>query len=217
MEKGLKVKIVCVESIDSTHLFLCEQIRNGKIDENFAIYALEQTNGVGSRENSWQSSKGNLHLSFCIKEEDLPKDLPLASVSIYFAYLLKEVLQEKGSKIWLKWPNDLYLDDKKAGGVISAKISNFIIGGMGLNLKFSPQNTALCDIEISLKDLVSEFLQKVEKKILWKNIFSKYMLEFEKSRKCSVHHEGKVFSLENSFLYEDGSILLGDKRVYSLR
>lgn len=217
MEKGLKVKIVCVESIDSTHLFLCEQIRNGKIDENFAIYALEQTNGVGSRENSWQSSKGNLHLSFCIKEEDLPKDLPLASVSIYFAYLLKEVLQEKGSKIWLKWPNDLYLDDKKAGGVISAKISNFIIGGMGLNLKFSPQNTALCDIEISLKDLVSEFLQKVEKKILWKNIFSKYMLEFEKSRKFNVHHEGKVFSLENSFLYEDGSILLGDKRVYSLR
>ncbi|EJW1436738.1 biotin--[acetyl-CoA-carboxylase] ligase [Campylobacter jejuni] len=217
MEKGLKVKIVCVESIDSTHLFLCEQIRNGKIDENFAIYALEQTNGVGSRENSWQSSKGNLHLSFCIKEEDLPKDLPLASVSIYFAYLLKEVLQEKGSKIWLKWPNDLYLDDKKAGGVISAKISNFIIGGMGLNLKFAPQNTALCDIEISLKDLVSEFLQKVEKKILWKNIFSKYMLEFEKSRKLSVHHEGKVFSLENSFLYEDGSILLGDKRVYSLR
>ncbi|QMU90548.1 hypothetical protein H3V20_00875 [Campylobacter jejuni] len=55
------------------------------------------------------------------------------------------------------------------------------------------------------------------KKILWKNIFSKYMLEFEKSRKFSVHHEGKVFSLENSFLYEDGSILLGDKRVYSLR
>ncbi len=101
----------------------------------------------------------------------MPKDLPLASVSIYFAYLLKEVLQEKGSKIWLKWPNDLYLDDKKAGGVISAKISNFIIGGMGLNLKFAPQNTALCDIEISLKDLVSEFLQKVEKKNFMEEYF----------------------------------------------
>ncbi|MEE6566578.1 hypothetical protein VWM73_12165, partial [Campylobacter coli] len=42
-------------------------------------------------------------------------------------------------------------------------------------------------------------------------------LEFEKSRQFSVHYEGKVFSLENAFLYEDGSILLGDKRVYSLR
>ncbi|HEA8205235.1 TPA: biotin--[acetyl-CoA-carboxylase] ligase [Campylobacter coli] len=217
MEKGLKVQIACVESIDSTHLFLCEQIRSGKINENFALYALNQTKGVGSRENSWQSSSGNLHLSFCIKEGDLPSDLPLASVSIYFAYLLKEILQEKGSRIWLKWPNDLYLDDKKVGGVISTKISDFIVGGMGLNLKFAPHDAALCDVEILLKDLIQEFLQRLEKKFLWKHIFSKYMLEFGKSRQFSVHYEGKVFSLENAFLYEDGSILLGDKRVYSLR
>ena len=217
MEKDLKMQIVCVESIASTHLFLCDQIRSGKINENIAIYALEQTNGVGSRENSWQGAKGNLHLSFCLKENDLPKDLPLASVSIYFAYLFKEILQNKNSKIWLKWPNDLYLNDKKCGGIISAKISNFIIGGIGFNLKFSPKNGALCDIDIPLESLIYEFLAKLEKKILWKNIFSKYMLEFEKSRKFSVHHEGKIFSLENSFLYADGSILLDNKRVYSLR
>lgn len=217
MAKGLKVKITCVKSIDSTHLFLCEQIRSGKINENFAIYALEQTDGVGSRENSWQSSQGNLHLSFCIKEENLPKDLSLASVSIYFAYLLKEVLQEKGSRIWLKWSNDLYLDDKKVGGVMSTKISDFIIVGAGLNLRFAPKNAALCDIEVLLEDLVSEFLQKLEKKISWKNIFRKYMLEFEKSRKFSVHHEGRLFPLENASLYEDGSILLDNKRIYSLR
>lgn len=211
------MQIVCVESIDSTHLFLCEQIRNAKIVENFAIYALEQTNGTGSRGNSWQSGKGNLHLSFCVKEKDLPKDLPLASVSIYFAYLLKEILESYGSKIWLKWSNDLYLDDKKVGGVISTKISDFIIGGVGLNLKFAPKNAALCDVELALKDLVEEFLQKLEKKILWKKIFRKYMLEFEKSRKFSVHHEGRLFSLENASLYEDGSILLDNKRIYSLR
>ncbi|MBM0636546.1 biotin--[acetyl-CoA-carboxylase] ligase [Campylobacter sp. VicNov18] len=211
------MKIVCVKSIESTHVFLCDQIRSGKIESNFAIYALEQTNGVGSRENSWQGLKGNLHLSFCIEKRDLPKDLPLVSASIYFAYLFKEILQEKGSKIWVKWPNDLYLDDKKAGGIISAKISNFIIVGLGFNLEFAPKNAAFCDIKIPLDDLVCEFLEKVEKKISWKNIFSKYMLEFEKSRKFSVHYEGRVFSLGDSFLYKDGSILLGDKRVYSLR
>ncbi|MDX2331271.1 biotin--[acetyl-CoA-carboxylase] ligase [Campylobacter hepaticus] len=217
MAKGLKVQIICVKNMDSTHIFLCEQIRKGKITQNCAIYALEQNDGVGSRNNFWQSSKGNLHLSFCIKKKDLPKDLPLVSISIYFAYLFKEILQEKSSKIWLKWPNDLYLNDKKVGGVISAKIANFIIGGIGFNLKFAPENAALCDIKIPLENLIYEFLEKVEKKILWKNIFSKYMLEFEKSRKFSVHYKDKVFSLEDSFLYEDGSILLGDKRVYSLR
>lgn len=211
------MEIICIESINSTHLFLCEQIRSGKIKENFAIYALEQNSGVGSRENIWQSSKGNLHLSFCLKLQDLPKDLPLASVSIYFAFLMKEVLQSKGSKVWLKWPNDLYLNDKKIGGVMSAKISEFIIGGVGLNFKFAPENAALCDIEIPLQSLTEEFLEKLEKKPLWKNIFSKYMLEFEKSRKFSVHHEGTIFPLEDALLYEDGSILLGNKRVYSLR
>ncbi|MBZ7938769.1 biotin--[acetyl-CoA-carboxylase] ligase [Campylobacter sp. W0014] len=211
------MEIICIESINSTHLFLCEQIRSGKITKNTALYALEQTQGIGSRENSWQSSKGNLHLSFCLKEENLPKDLPLASVSIYFAYLIKEILADKGSKIWLKWPNDLYLDDKKAGGIMSTKISDFIIGGVGLNIVFAPKNKALCDIKISIENLVKEFIKKLEKKILWKNIFSKYMLEFEKSRHFSVHYEGKIFSLKDACLYQDGSILLDNKRVYSLR
>ncbi|EAI0664970.1 biotin--[acetyl-CoA-carboxylase] ligase [Campylobacter upsaliensis] len=211
------MQIVCIEKIASTQLFLCEQIRKDEIKQNTAIYALEQTSGVGSRDNAWISSRGNLHLSFCVREEDLPSDLPLASVSIYFAYLLKDLLAQKGSQIWLKWSNDLYLNDKKVGGVMSHKIGEFIVCGMGLNLKFAPQNAALCDVEIEIKELVEEFIKVLEKKFLWKQIFSKYVLEFEKSKKFSVHYEGKLYALEDALLYEDGSILLANKRVYSLR
>ncbi|EAL9759644.1 biotin--[acetyl-CoA-carboxylase] ligase [Campylobacter upsaliensis] len=211
------MQIICIEKIASTQLFLCEQIRKDEIKQNTAIYALEQTSGVGSRDNAWISSKGNLHLSFCLREEDLPSDLPLASVSIYFAYLLKDLLTQKGSQIWLKWSNDLYLNDKKVGGVMSHKIGEFIVCGMGLNLKFAPQNAALCDVEIEIKELVEEFIKVLEKKFLWKQIFSKYVLEFEKSKKFSVHYEGKLYALEDALLYEDGSILLANKRVYSLR
>ncbi|ELR5024166.1 biotin--[acetyl-CoA-carboxylase] ligase [Campylobacter upsaliensis] len=211
------MQIICIEKIASTQLFLCEQIRKDEIKQNTAIYALEQTSGVGSRDNAWISSKGNLHLSFCVREEDLPSDLPLASVSIYFAYLLKDLLTQKGSQIWLKWSNDLYLNDKKVGGVMSHKIGEFIVCGMGLNLKFAPQNAALCDVEIEIKELVEEFIKVLEKKFLWKQIFSKYVLEFEKSKKFSVHYEGKLYALKDALLYEDGSILLANKRVYSLR
>ncbi|EAK1046483.1 biotin--[acetyl-CoA-carboxylase] ligase [Campylobacter upsaliensis] len=211
------MQIICIEKIASTQLFLCEQIRKDEIKQNTAIYALEQTSGVGSRDNAWISSKGNLHLSFCVREEDLPSDLPLASVSIYFAYLLKDLLTQKGSQIWLKWSNDLYLNDKKVGGVMSHKIGEFIVCGMGLNLKFAPQNATFCDVEIEIKELVEEFIKVLEKKFLWKQIFSKYVLEFEKSKKFSVHYEGKLYALEDALLYEDGSILLANKRVYSLR
>ncbi|EAJ0234936.1 biotin--[acetyl-CoA-carboxylase] ligase [Campylobacter upsaliensis] len=211
------MQIVCIEKIASTQLFLCEQIRKDEIKQNTAIYALEQTSGVGSRDNAWISSRGNLHLSFCVREEDLPSDLPLASVSIYFAYLLKDLLAQKGSQIWLKWSNDLYLNDKKVGGVMSHKIGEFVVCGMGLNLKFAPQNATFCDIEIEIKELVEEFIKVLEKKFLWKQIFSKYVLEFEKSKKFSVHYEGRLYALKDALLYEDGSILLANKRVYSLR
>ncbi|PHY90676.1 biotin--[acetyl-CoA-carboxylase] ligase [Campylobacter vulpis] len=217
MEKGLKVQIICIEKIASTQLFLCEKIRKGEIRQNTAIYALEQTSGVGSRDNAWISSRGNLHLSFCVRERDLPSDLPLASASIYFAYLLKELLESFGSQIWLKWSNDLYLNDKKVGGVMSNKIGEFIICGIGLNLKFAPQNAALCDVKIEPKELIEEFIKVLEKKFLWKRIFSKYVLEFEKSKNFSVHYEGKIYALKDAFLYEDGSILLANKRIYSLR
>ncbi|CAM3368712.1 biotin--[acetyl-CoA-carboxylase] ligase [Campylobacter upsaliensis] len=211
------MQIICIEKIASTQLFLCEQIRKDEIKQNTAIYALEQTSGVGSRDNAWISSRGNLHLSFCVREEDLPSDLPLASVSIYFAYLLKDLLAQKGSQIWLKWSNDLYLGDKKVGGVMSHKIGEFVVCGMGLNLKFAPQNATFCDIEIEIKELVEEFIKVLEKKFLWKQIFSKYVLEFEKSKKFSVHYEGRLYALKDALLYEDGSILLANKRVYSLR
>ncbi|MDL0109512.1 biotin--[acetyl-CoA-carboxylase] ligase [Campylobacter felis] len=211
------MQIICIEKIASTQLFLCEQIRKDEIRQNTAIYALEQTSGVGSRDNAWISSRGNLHLSFCVREEDLPSDLPLASVSIYFAYLLKDLLAQKGSQIWLKWSNDLYLGDKKVGGVMSHKIGEFVVCGMGLNLKFAPQNATFCDIEIEIKELVEEFIKVLEKKFLWKQIFSKYVLEFEKSKKFSVHYEGRLYALKDALLYEDGSILLANKRVYSLR
>ena len=211
------MQIVYVEKLDSTQLFLCEQIRTGKITKNTTICALEQTCGIGSRDNAWTSSKGNLHFSFCIKEKDLPSDLPLASVSIYFAYLMKEFLAQRGSSIWLKWSNDLYLEDKKVGGVMSTKIGEFIVCGIGLNLKFAPQNAALCDVKIDIEELIEGFLKVLEKNFLWKRIFSKYVLEFEKSKKFSVHYEGKLYALKDAFLYEDGSILLANKRVDSLR
>jgi len=209
------VELICIESIDSTHKFMCEAIRRGQITQNTAIYALEQRAGIGSRDNEWTSSKGNLHLNFCTK--NLPPDLPLASTSIYYAFLLKELLFSKGSKLWLKWPNDFYLENKKIGGIISAKIKDFIVVGVGLNLKSAPKNAALLDIDIDLNELVSEFIKEIEKNFLWKFIFSKYVVEFEKSKEFSVHINGCEVPLKEASLYEDGSIFLQNQRVYSLR
>ncbi|NOX15057.1 MAG: biotin--[acetyl-CoA-carboxylase] ligase [Epsilonproteobacteria bacterium] len=204
-------------SIESTHLYLIDEIKKGNIKEPTLIGADFQTNGIGSRGNLWQSQIGNLFFSFCVEEKHLPKDLQLASISIYFAYLMKEVLSSFDSKTWLKWPNDFYLENRKIGGVITTKIGDKIIGSMGLNIVESPREFGILDVYVEPKKLTERFLENLEKKLSWKQVFSKYKIDFQNSKDYFCHLGGELKSLSQAKLCEDGSIELDKRRVYSLR
>ena len=203
--------------LPSTHKYLIDNIKNNSIIAPLAIGVDIQSDGVGSRGNTWEGDEGNLYFSFCVKEKHLPKDLKLESTSIYFSYILKEVLSELGSQTWIKWPNDFYLDNAKVGGVITTKIKDTIIGSMGLNILHAPEPFAVLDIDILPQNLVKLFLEKLEKNISWKNVFSKYKIEFKNSLGFTFHLDGKKVALGNANLCDDGSIEIDNKRVYSLR
>ena len=205
------------KELDSTHKYLINEIKSGNITEPTLIATDFQSAGVGSRGNSWEGKYGNLFCSFCVKKKHLPKDLQLASISIYFSYLLKEVLSSYGSKIWIKWPNDFYIKDKKIGGTITTKIGEQIIGSIGLNIVESPLEFGILDLHVEPKKIVSDFLKILENKISWKQVFSKYKIEFQNSKDFTFHMGNEIKSLENAKLLEDGSIELGKRRVYSLR
>ncbi len=205
------------KELDSTHKYIIKEIKSGNITEPTLIAADYQSAGVGSRGNSWEGKYGNLFCSFCVKKKHLPKDLQLASISIYFSYLLKEVLSSYGSKIWIKWPNDFYIKDKKIGGTITTKIGDNIVGSIGLNIVEAPLEFGILDLHVEPKKVVSDFLSMLEKKISWKQVFSKYKIEFHNSRDFTFHMGNEIKSLKNAKLFEDGSIELDKRRVYSLR
>ena len=205
------------DRIASTHQYLVDAVRSKEIVPPLAIYAGEQYSGIGSRGNEWEGCSGNLYFSFCVDEKQLSKDLPPSSISIYFAWLMREVLVSRGSKLWLKWPNDFYVNDKKIGGVITSKTGSAFIGSMGINLRSSPQEFAVLDIKTTSKEIIDGFIALLEKKPTWKNIFSKYKLEFQLSRHFSFHMNGEKVSLRDAILCEDGSIEIENKKVYSLR
>jgi len=216
-EKGLSLVVNWFNTIKSTHIYLVEELKKGNIDKPTLIGADFQTEGIGSRGNIWESKIGNLFFSFCVEEKHLPKDLQLASISIYFAYIMKEVLSSQGSKTWLKWPNDFYVKNKKIGGVITTKVGDKIISSMGINIVDSPSNFGILDIYIEPKKLVSDFLVIMKKNISWKQVFSKYKIEFQNSKEYFFHLGGELKSLSQAKLCEDGSIELEKRRVYSLR
>lgn len=211
------MQILWFDELASTQSYLKEKLSTGELSSPVAIVASRQTEGLGSRGNSWIGLEGNLFFSFCVSRDLLPSDLPLESSSIYFSYILKECLEEEKSELWLKWPNDFYIENTKIGGTITFLRHNDLICGIGLNLCESPEGFRHLDIKIDKKELLNKFFKKIKKKPLWKQIFSKFEIEFERSKKYHTHYENNTISLEKASLNEDGSLNVDGQRIYSLR
>lgn len=211
------MKIILLDEVDSTHTYLKELILKEGYKEATCVMTTLQTNGIGSRGNTWQGVRGNLFFSFVMKKEDLPKDLQLQSASIYFSYILKQLLEEKGSKIWLKWPNDFYVNDKKIGGTITTATKELVYCGIGLNLVNVSDDFGNLDISIDANEILKSYFQTLKKEITWKQVFNYFKIEFQISKKFQVTLDNKKVSLENAILNDDGSIEIDNKKVFSLR
>ncbi len=209
--------MIFLESVDSTHTYIKRYISENGYKEPLAIITQNQTNGIGSRDNKWEGKNGNLFFSFVIHQEELPIDLPLQSSSIYFSFLIKEILSDLGSKVFLKWPNDFYLNEKKIGGTITNFSNNLLYCGIGLNLKQFNSSYGGLDIEINLHNFLENYFNLIKKKMKWKKIFSKYRIEFESNRQYTTTINNKKVSLKDALLNEDGSINISNEKVFSLR
>ncbi|MEA2111873.1 MAG: biotin--[acetyl-CoA-carboxylase] ligase [Campylobacterota bacterium] len=211
------MKILWLNEVDSTQTYLLEALKSNDLKVPIAVVAKRQNCGKGSRENEWIGLDGNLFVSFAISKSSLPNDLRLESTSIYLSMILKELLFQLGSKAWLKWPNDFYIDNKKVGGTITNVYKNCIVCGIGLNIKVAPQGSSVLDINVEIGKLLNQYFNFVKSCQSWKQIFSKFELEFDKSRKYFTHIENEKVSLVNVTLQDDGSIEYDGKKVYSLR
>jgi BirA family biotin operon repressor/biotin-[acetyl-CoA-carboxylase] ligase len=158
-----------------------------------------------------------LFFSFVLEKKNLPKDLQLQSASIYFSFILKKVLSSLGSSLWLKWPNDFYIDDKKIGGTITTATKDLVLCGIGLNLIEVSSDFGKLDINIDIKETLENYFKKLEFEQSWKQIFSEYKIEFKKSENFTATINNNKISLKKAILNEDGSIEINNTRVFSLR
>ncbi|MEA2019472.1 MAG: biotin--[acetyl-CoA-carboxylase] ligase, partial [Campylobacterota bacterium] len=130
------MEIQYLNKVDSTHTYLKKIIKQNGYIKPISVATQHQTSGIGSRDNSWEGKDKNLFFSFVLDKILLPLDLPIQSYSIYFSYILKDMLKQQDSKVWLKWPNDFYINDKKIGGTITNISGDLVYCGIGLNLNF---------------------------------------------------------------------------------
>lgn len=113
------------------------------------IWAREQTEGRGRRDNTWDSPKGNFYSSLIVRPDvTAARAAELSFVTGCAVFDTVGELCEPGFECRLKWPNDILLNDSKVGGILmEAKGTagapvDYVIIGLGVNLKSHPKDTA---------------------------------------------------------------------------
>src|SRR5262245_47014162 len=125
--------------------------RQGEAQHGMAIFSHEQTAGKGQRGKEWISAKGsNIVLSILLN----PYPLAITEqfkLSVCVAVSGHELLSEfAGDETRIKWPNDLYWRDRKAGGVLIENVVREDQSAMGSQSK-SGWQWAIVGIGINIR------------------------------------------------------------------
>ncbi|MGZ5056418.1 MAG: bifunctional biotin--[acetyl-CoA-carboxylase] ligase/biotin operon repressor BirA [Methylobacter sp.] len=133
------------DQIDSTNRYLVERSQNNGLSGS-VCFAEYQTAGKGRRGRQWVSPYGsNIYLSILWRFQQGPAAISGLSLAIGVA-VIRALKQYQISDIGLKWPNDIYNQGKKLGGIL-VEVSGETDGpcsaviGLGLNL-YLPENQA---------------------------------------------------------------------------
>lgn len=151
--------LTVLDRVDSTNNYAMAQVYAGLARHGSAWFAHEQTAGKGQRGNHWLTGRGeNIALSVVLAPAPLPVTaqfrlsvaVALACYDFFSCYA--------GEETTIKWPNDLYWRDRKAGGVLIENIIGsgaegtggaesgswkFAVAGIGININQAVFDTSL--------------------------------------------------------------------------
>ena len=152
----MNYKLYSFDKIPSTQEFAHELVARGDAVDRTIILAAAQSAGRGRYRRKWVSHHGNLYASFIYRDD---RRRPTLSYSV--AVAVAETLISFGITPQIKWPNDILVGGKKISGILIEYAKNFVIVGIGINIKSNPTVTA--DYETTKMDhfKVGEKVDKV--------------------------------------------------------
>lgn len=224
-----------LEEITSTNDWLTARYNNGQPIKKLVVSTLYQTKGKGIGCNSWHSEKGKNLLMSIVSDNNLhPSDQFLLNMAttLAMADTLKKYLPSERIKI--KWPNDIWFDNKKIAGIL---ISHMISGtqidasivGIGLNVNQSefpsslPNPTSMhrnsgqfYNIGEILQDIIENFSER--EKTLHENT-GVTQLKTEFLNRLLYYNEWKSYTLSEEKIVakitdvnQYGQLILADKK-----
>ena len=162
----MSYQVIHFKEIDSTNNYLKNSYQ---ILDNFTFVTADyQSHGKGRNDRVWSSESGaNLMFSFLIKEPALLKKY--SALSIISAVEVAKLLESyKFKGVSVKWPNDVFINDKKVCGILlEGQILQYLVVGVGLNVnqKVLPEGLRRPATSMSLEANQDFDIEEIEKKL----------------------------------------------------
>lgn len=139
-------KIKIYKSLESTNKTAKEMAVSGA-EHGTVVIADSQTMGRGRYSRSFFSPSGGLYMSVVLRPESLPFEKPL-SVTAFAAVSVCEAIESISEiKPTIKWVNDIFIDGKKACGILTEAVTDiesggldWIVLGIGINVCISGED-----------------------------------------------------------------------------
>ncbi|HAN18472.1 MAG: biotin--[acetyl-CoA-carboxylase] ligase [Bacteroidetes bacterium GWC2_33_15] len=199
---------IWLKSTSSTNDYASELLKTENPEEGTILITENQTTGKGLGKNTWESETGkNLTFSIILYPDFLEASQQFL-ISKVVALGIQKYLSLKTRHVTIKWPNDIYFNDKKIAGIL---IENSIMGdrikhsiiGIGINInqtefisnapnpvslkQITGDNYLLQDELVELKYHIAKFYSKLRNK-QFKEIDREYLLNLYKYK---VWHDFK--------------------------
>ncbi|MEA5081419.1 MAG: biotin--[acetyl-CoA-carboxylase] ligase [Dysgonamonadaceae bacterium] len=201
--------IIWIDETESTNLYLKERLAESVLPNGTLVVADYQTKGRGQQGNSWFSGKSkNLLFSLLIyPNKVLAKELFV--LSQIASLVIKRTLSNFSKNISIKWPNDIYWNNKKIAGIL---IENNLEGeyiqqsiiGIGLNVNEDEFPDFLPN-PVSLKQIIGRDIDRKELMQLIMREFQMFFnrLEAEEDGKIDEEYMVSLYWGEGYHLYKD--------------
>ena len=128
------------DTLDSTNNYAMRLVDDGMAQHGLVVWTKHQISGKGQRGKAWLDDPNNLKFSLIVQPNIQPEHIFQLStlVALTITQYLQRILPPNHN-IKIKWPNDIYINDKKTAGILIENTFrgshwNFAVIGIGLNV-----------------------------------------------------------------------------------
>lgn len=209
-------RVTVLPVIDSTNQYLLDRL--DKLTSGDACVAEYQQAGRGRRGRKWFSPFGaNLYLSMYWRLEQGPA--AAIGLSLVIGIVIAEVLQQLGAEqVRVKWPNDIYLQDRKLSGILvelTGKTGDAaqIVSGAGINLVMRHVESDVVNQGwISLQ----EAGVVIDRNLLAARLIKELRLGLELFEQEGLAPYLPRWEKLDNFIHRPVKLIIGDKEIYGI-